>query len=99
MDTLSEILFPAVDDAKRTIKAAAAMERTGDTILYGDGGLDSMGLVQFIVLAEEQVEDRTGVELTLASDKAMSRKSSPFRTLATLAEYIDECLKEEGWSG
>lgn len=99
MDALSEFLFPAVAEAKRTIKSAATLEPAAESRLYGEGGLDSMGLVQFIVLVEEQIEDKTGLELTLASDKAMSRKSSPFRTLQTLAEYIDECLAEEGFDG
>jgi acyl carrier protein len=97
MDVLEEILFPAVDEAKRTIASAAALERSRESPLFGEGGLDSMGLVRFIVMVEERIQDRTQIELTLASDKAMSRKSSPFRSLAALAEYIEECLSEEGY--
>jgi acyl carrier protein len=81
MDVLTEILFPAVDEAKRTIPSASSLERTPESPLFGDGGLDSMGLVRFIVLVEERIQDLTGVEITLASDKAMSRKSSPFKSL------------------
>ena len=99
MDVLGEILFPAVDEAKPTIESAAGLEKSADSPLFGDGGLDSMGLVQFIVMVEERIEDRTNVQLTLASDKAMSRKSSPFKSLQSLAEYISECLAEEGFSG
>src|SRR5687768_11317033 len=99
MDVLTEILFPAVDEAKRTIPSAAALERAKESPLFGDGGLDSMGLVRFIVLVEEKIQDLTDLEITLASDKAMSRRSSPFKSLGTLAEYIDECLAEAGFSG
>lgn len=99
MDVLSEILFPAVDEAKQTIDSAAGLERAPECTLFGDGGLDSLGLVRFIVMVEEKVEDLTEVELTLASDKAMSRRSSPFKTLQTLADYIDECLAEEAAGG
>jgi acyl carrier protein len=99
MDVLTEILFPAVDEARRTIPSAASLERSADSPLFGDGGLDSMGLVRFIVIVEERIQDRTNIEVTLASDKAMSRKSSPFKTLGTLADYIQECLVEEGFSG
>lgn len=99
MDVLKEILFPVVDEAKQTIDSAAKLEKGAESPLFGDSGLDSMGLVRFIIMVEERLEDRTKVQLTLASDKAMSRKSSPFKTLGTLAAYIDECLAEEGYSG
>ena len=99
MDVLTEILFPAVDEAKRAIPSAASLARSAESPLFGDGGLDSMGLVRFIVIVEERIQDRTNIELTLASDKAMSRKSSPFKTRGTLAEYIGECLAEAGFSG
>ena len=99
MDVLGEILFPAVEEAKRTIASAAVLSKNAESPLFGEGGLDSMGLVRFIVMVEERIQDRTDIELTLASDKAMSRKSSPFKTLQTLADYISECLAEEGFGG
>ncbi len=94
MDVLSEILFPVVDEAKDSIESAAGLKREPDAPLFGDGGLDSLGLVRFIVMVEERLEDEANVQLTLASDKAMSRKSSPFRSLQALADYIDECVQE-----
>ena len=94
VDVLTEILFPAVDEAKKTIDSAAALECRPESRLFGAGGLDSLGLVRFIVLVEERIEELTTREVTLVSGKAMSRSSSPFRTLGTLAEYIQELLNE-----
>ncbi|MCC7383163.1 MAG: acyl carrier protein [Deltaproteobacteria bacterium] len=99
MDVLNDILFPVVDEAQKIIDSAKGLGRTAESRLFGEGGLDSLGLVRFIVMVEERVEDQTGVQLTLASDKAMSRSASPFRTLKTLADYIEECLAEEGARG
>lgn len=99
MDVLNEIIYPAVDEAKNTIGSAAGLERSPESRLFGGGALDSLGLVRFIVLVEERIQDRTQLELTLVSDKAMSRSSSPFRTLQTLADYIGEYLAEEGFRG
>jgi len=98
MDVLSEILYPAVEEAK-TLEGLEKLQASPDSPLFGDGGLDSMGLVRFIVMVEERIEDETEVAITLASDKAMSRRTSPFSTLGTLAEYIRECLAEEGYDG
>lgn len=94
MNVLEEILYPAVLEAQRSLPVAANLSPAPDAVLFGDGGLDSMGLVQFIIIVEERLQDQAGVELTLASDKAMSRRSSPFQTLGTLAAYIEECLAE-----
>ena len=99
MDVLNDILYAVVDEAKGAIPSADSLDRAPDSRLFGDGGLDSMGLVRFIVMVEEKIEDETDRQITLASDKAMSRKSSPFATLQTLADYIAECLAEEGQDG
>jgi len=50
----------------------------------------SMGLVSFITDVESTLFETYGVELTLVSEQALSRKHSPFRTIETLADYILE---------
>lgn len=65
-------------------------------IFGNDGILDSMGLVNLIVALEERIQDEYDVVITLADERAMSRNKSPFRTVATFAEYIEELLHEEG---
>jgi len=98
MNVLEDVLYPVVDEAMSTIESAKAMKKTPEAVLFGADGLDSMGLVSFIVLAEEKVDDLTDIELTLANEKAMSRSNSPFLTLQTLADYITECLAEAGYA-
>ena len=67
------------------------------TELFGrDGVLDSMGLVNLVVALEEVIQERYGVAITLADERAMSRSKSPFRTISSLAEYIAKLLREEG---
>ena len=63
--------------------------------LFGTNGkLDSIGLVNFIVLLEEHIEDFFGLEVVIADEKAMSRKASPFLTIGSLMEHIGELLEE-----
>ena len=49
---------------------------------------DSMELVQFIVEVENTLDDEFEIEIELTSDKAMSRRSSPFISINTLVKYI-----------
>ena len=57
------------------------------TLLGPGGGLDSLGLVTLVVAVEQRLAQDFGVAVTLADEKALSQKNSPFRTLQALAEY------------
>jgi D-alanine--poly(phosphoribitol) ligase subunit 2 len=60
-----------------------------DARLYGrQGVLDSLGLVSLLAAIEQALEDEYGVQVTLADERAFSQARSPFRTVASLAEYI-----------
>ena len=49
---------------------------------------DSMELVQFIVEVESLLDEEFEIEIELTSDKAMSRRNSPFISINTLTEDI-----------
>jgi acyl carrier protein len=59
----------------------------------GDGVLNSLGLVSFIVSVEEALEDEFGISILLADEKAMSRRTSPFSRVSNLVDYILELIK------
>jgi acyl carrier protein len=72
----------------------ATPELGPDTPLYAkDGLLDSMGIVSLVIAVEQAVEDREGIPVALADEKALSQTTGPYRTIGTLAEYTDEVLK------
>ena len=61
--------------------------------LYGNNGaLDSMALVNLIADIEDAVMDHTGVAITLADEKAMSARNSPFLTVDSLTQAVLERL-------
>jgi len=64
-----------------------------DTPLFGRNGLlDSLGLVSLVVALEQVIEDRYGVALSLADEKALSQAHSPYRTVASLASYAEAIM-------
>ena len=66
---------------------------TEKTVLLGRASvLDSMGLVNVIIDIESRFLDED-IDISLTSEKAMSRRHSPVRTVATLAEYILEQIE------
>ncbi len=65
-----------------------------ETKLFGEGGVfDSMAIVSLIVAIEQEIEARHGAFVALADEKALSRSSSPYRTVASLARYASESLE------
>jgi acyl carrier protein len=64
-----------------------------DTPLFGrDGVLDSAGLVALVVGVEQAVEERWNRSVTLADERALSQRHSPFRTVGSLATYAGQQL-------
>jgi hypothetical protein len=61
--------------------------------IFGEGApVDSLGLVNFLADMEHRIHKEFGREVVLASEKAMSRASSPFRDVSSLTDYIAELL-------
>lgn len=60
----------------------------------GEGVMDSLGIVMLIAEIEEQIQDELDISITLADDRAMSQKTSPFRSVKTLVNYIFKLIKE-----
>ena len=70
-----------------------SIELSLESKLFGGGGpLDSMALVNLVVDLEELIEDDYGKTITLADEKAMSRRTSPFSRVQNLIDYIQEQL-------
>jgi len=64
--------------------------------LFGrDSQLDSLGLVNLIVSVEDSVNEVYNTSISIANEKAMSQKHSPFRSVDTLSDYIVLLINEE----
>lgn len=65
------------------------------TKIYGsEGNLDSLALVSFITDIEEMVDNELNTNITLADEKAMSSRNSPFKDVSTLTQYICNLIEE-----
>ena len=90
-----QIIFYAVEEINEQLPQEQQLGQSTKTVLFGkDGKLDSLALVNLIVVIEQNIEDEFDVSITLADERAMSQKHSPFRTIGTLADYIVMLLKE-----
>ena len=66
-----------------------------NTRLIGSSSIfDSIELVTFIVDVEQHLDEKFNMQIQLASDRAMSRRTSPFISIRTLTDYIFEIVNE-----
>jgi acyl carrier protein len=73
-----------------------AVPVTPDAVLLGAGGaVDSLGLVRLILVVERQVESDLGAAVSLTSERAMSQRNSPFRSVGALIDFITSSLNGE----
>ena len=96
-EIIDHLIYPAVDETNETLAAGKQLVKSPETPLFGhDSVLDSLGLVNLVVLTEERIEQKTGKPIRLVSEMALSRRKSPFRSIQALSEYIEELMKESG---
>ena len=92
---ITQAVFNAIDEVNSTLTKDQQLEKSEDEVLYGHSGkLDSLGFVNLIVTVEEEITNTFDMACTLADEKAFSQKNSPFRTVATLVNYIESNLSE-----
>jgi acyl carrier protein len=95
-ERITALIWDAVDEVNELLPEEARIAKQDEAVLLGESGsLDSFGLVNLVVALEQRLEDEFGVSVTLADEKAMSHSRSPFRTVATLRDYVQQLLKND----
>lgn len=94
-DRAIKVIYSAFDEINSEKGPEGKLVESEDTNLMGPGAsLDSFELVVLVLSVESKVAYEFDVVVTLADEKAMSQRSSPFRTVATLANYIVHLIEE-----
>jgi len=84
-------VLTAIHELGEDLEIAALQNADDQTALIGSrSDVDSITLVSLIVDVEEKLASELDLNVTLADERAMSRRRSPFRTVATLTEYVVE---------
>ena len=86
---ITNLVFDAIEEFNDLNTEDINLLKDLDCKLFGEEGqLDSLGLVNFIITVEQIIEDELEVNITIADDKAMSQKHSPFRSVDSLVNYL-----------
>ena len=92
---IEKIIVEALEELNEELENENLNNPTSETKLYGgSGALDSLALVSLITDLEERISDEFEKDIILADEKAMSQRTSPFRSVETLTNYIQKLLEE-----
>ncbi len=93
---MKDELVETIKESIAEIADMPAEELSAETALFGKGALlDSVGLVSLVASLEQAIEDDKGVIVSLADERAMSQKHSPFLTVGSLARYAHTLIDQE----
>jgi acyl carrier protein len=93
--TTVSVILSAIREYNQQVPTDRRIPETPETTLFGsEGHVDSLGLVNLILIVEEHLKHEYRVALTLADERAMSQDRNPFRSVHSLAGYICQVLNE-----
>ena len=96
-ERVSKAVFSAVDELNTQLPPGVSVEKSLDAPLYGAGGkLESLDFVTLIMEVEEKINAEFGTDITIADENLLSKAKSPFSTLRTLIEYLEQLVKQPG---
>ncbi len=88
LSSLRELLTQNGDDIPSPFDEAV--------VLVGkEAVIDSLGMVSLIVEIEQALETGHDISVTLANDRAMSERNSPFRSVGVLTDHICTLVDQE----
>lgn len=93
MDEVTQCVIDVVQQNGHEQNIEALKQADMQTLLFGKH-LDSMGIVFLVTDLEARLHQTLGVAVSLADERAMSQKTSPFRSVKTLANYAQTLVQE-----
>ena len=93
MEKIINLVIKTVQELGNDQDNQALINANKDTLLFGSN-LDSMGIVFLVADLESKISEELNIDITLADERAMSQKTSPFKSVKTLSEYSKILITE-----
>jgi acyl carrier protein len=94
-DSIFQFVIDEITTLNDELETKVDLKTGRETRLFGGGGvLDSLSLVSLIISIEERLEIETNQSVVLATERAMSKRISPFTSVGSLCDYINEMVNE-----
>ena len=92
-EEIERVVYRAIEETNEMLEGDSKVALSQDAPLFGKQGvLDSIELVNLVSAVEQEIDDEFDTTITIADERAMSRSKSPFLTVGTLTDSVEELL-------
>lgn len=96
-EKIVQAVMEAIDELNGQLPKEEKLEKSVDTVLFGNGSnLDSLRLVSLVTTVEQKIEEKFGATVTLLDDISTLEDDNPFMTVSSLAAYVASILEKKG---
>lgn len=96
LDQVLNVIYSAISELNIQLPEGGRIEKSPSTVLMGAGGkLDSLALANFIVIAEQKLEESLGFPIDLTQEDPFSPGTGYFQSVQSLANHISRFVQEK----
>jgi len=89
-----DVIYQVIDDINSYRTTQEQISKSPNLALNNEsGGLDSLGLINFITGLESKISDKFGKYVDLSNFELLQGDSSPFSSVSELVDYISTNVK------
>ncbi len=91
------LMYEVIDSLNSQFAGEKIIEKQPSTVLFGKNAvIDSLELINLIVLVEQKIEEHFNVHIILADERTLQMHSNPFENIHSLVKYIENlCLEHK----
>ena len=96
---VSQAVFAVLEEFNGTLPPESQIPPKREAPIYGKGSLlDSLGLVNLLILLEAKIGDHFQTNIVLLELQVVTQENNPFATVGSLTDYIAASLRKPAQS-
>jgi acyl carrier protein len=89
------IIYLSIDEINELQPQNKRVPKSMESVLLGqESALDSLGFINFVVTLEQKIQEKFGIEISLTEDEEFTRVNSSYRTVDSLARFLQSKLSQ-----
>ncbi len=95
-EVIRQLVFESIDELNNVLPPDEHVDKEPNSPLMGGGKLDSLGVVDLMMILEQKLADQLDARVSLALTSASSggAEGTPFATVGSLVEHVTALVNQ-----
>lgn len=89
---IQNVVFNAASELNEEMPDGEKILLDLDAPIFGDGAVDSLRFVRFVLLVEENISSAFGTDITIIDETVFTEGESPLESIGSLIEFLRKKL-------